>query len=346
MPDFFRPGASGQSSPPESRRWFSPLRLLAVAVSAVVVIALSRRLDRGSLLALLRDAKPEWLLAAVTAQGLALSCSAWRWHQMLRLTGADVNLLTSWRWTLVGHSFSAFLFGAAVSDVAKATLYSRWRGFSVSSILAASVLDRSAGVISTILYALTTLVVARIAGPRLPEFGIAQGPAWRWQVLAIVGVLVAVVVSYWIQRRWLPRLRAFWRELTAMGRSLWLRPRIALLAVGVGLITQLSISLVLACSLRAITSAPLEWISLAWTFPVIGVVASLPVTLSGAGAREGAAMVLWAPFGIAAVSAFGAGLLTLAVNLLWAIGGSGLLWLEAKAAKRVATSSPSSPIAR
>ncbi|MBI1842742.1 MAG: flippase-like domain-containing protein, partial [Verrucomicrobia bacterium] len=194
--------------------------------------------------------------------------------------------------------------------------------------------------------ALTTLTAAWLAGPRLPRLEISGLPAGRWAVLVFAGALAAGGLFCWIRRRWLPSLREFWRELATTGRALLSRPRTALLAVGAGFLTQLLISLVLACSLRAVSSSPPPWVSMAWTFPVVGVVASAPVTLSGAGAREGAAMLLWAPFGVAAANAFSAGLLTLSANLCWAILGTLMLWSEAKRAKRRAISSQSSAFAR
>ena len=93
-----------------------------------------------------------------------------------------------------------------------------------------------------------------------------------------------------------------------------------------GLLIQMMVSVILGCCLQAVAATPVPWVKLLWTFPVIGLMASVPITISGAGAREGAAILLWTGFGITSATAFSASLLTLSVNLLWAGAGALLLW--------------------
>lgn len=318
----------------------SPTRCIALVMSIVIIASLYRRMDRGSLEQVLEHLDPRWLFAAFLSLGISLSLASWRWHQMLRLSNADLHPIASWRWTLIGHCFSAFLFGAAVSDVAKSTLYSRWKGFEMTQILAASALDRAAGAISTVIYGIATLLFAVIAAPSLPDFGWKIPHPSLWALLLGVVLLIAAGLGWRLRGRWLPQLRHFADRFHGLAMLLRARPTMIVLILGAGFLLQLGISCVLGCALRAVCDQPLPWKVLLWTFPVIGVVASLPATISGAGAREGASIVLWAAFGIASPTAFSASLLTLCVNLLWAIGGGLLLWREASLSAAQTTSQP------
>ena len=325
------------------RRVVSPTRLLALAVSTVIVVSLYRRMDRGSLREVLTRLDVRWLLMALAALGASLSLASWRWHQMLRLSNAQLRHADSWRWTLIGHCFSGFFFGAAVSDVAKSSLYSRWKGFGMTQILAASALDRVVGAISTGIYTLLTVGLALVAAPEFPTLGWKTPKLVEW-ILVLSGAVLLGLGGMWMtQRRWLPHVRRFYGSVKSMTSLLKGRPGLIVQAVLAGLLMQVLISAVLACSLQAVSDQPLPWKLLLWTFPVIGVVASLPLTISGAGAREGASIVLWGGLGIPASMAFSASLLTLCVTLLWALCGGGLLWYEATLSRRSATLPTSSP---
>ena len=318
------------------RRVVSPTRLLALTVSIVIIAVLYRRMDRGSLREVLSRLDVRWLLMALAALGVSLSLASWRWHQMLRLSNAQLQPADSWRWTLIGHCFSAFFFGAAVSDVAKSSLYSRWKGFGMTQILAASALDRVTGAISTGIYTLLTVGLALVAAPSVPALGWKASKPTEW-VLALLGGGLLVVGAMWAtQHRWRPQVRRFYQSLTTLSCLLKGQPGLMVKAVVAGLLMQVLISTVLACSLQAVSDQPLPWTLLLWTFPVIGVVASLPLTISGAGAREGASIVLWGALGIPASMAFSAGLLTLCVTLFWALCGGLLLGYETTLARRSA----------
>jgi uncharacterized membrane protein YbhN (UPF0104 family) len=302
------------------------MRALALVVSGVALVLIARRLDRIDLLQQLKQMRPLWFLGALGAFLISVSLSSWRWHQMLKVTGTAINLRTSWRLTLIGHCFSALFFGAAVSDLAKATLYSRWFGFPVPRLLAASVLDRSTGALSTMLYALATLGYGVWAAPRIHWQGVEWVPVGKIALgLGIVLVIIAILALVF-RSRWLPALRRFWLEMSKAARALRSRSGVALAAVLVGFLIQVMVSVILGCCLRAVAIAPIPWVELLWTFPVIGLMASVPITISGAGAREGAAILLWTTFGITSATAFSASLLTLSVNLLWAAAGAVLLW--------------------
>lgn len=245
---------------PSLRKWVSPVRCAAVAISLLALLLVGSRLDHETLLHTLASMNPAWFLAAASAFALSLLLGAWRWHQMLQVTGVAISLPTSLRLTLVGHSFSSLLFGAAMSDIAKATLYSRWFGLPLSRILAASALDRSAGGVSTILYGILTLGAALWAAPKVDWQKIGWRPTPGW--LGATGVILLVLLGlslHLVRGRWIGHWRRFSSEFRGAVFELRARPALSLRAIAAGFLIQLLISAVLGFCLHAIHPDPLPW---------------------------------------------------------------------------------------
>ena len=73
-----------------------------------------------------------------------------------------------------------------------------------------------------------------------------------------------------------------------------------------------------------------------WTFPFIALLGTLPVTVAGLGAREGAALLFLSVYGVSNAAAVAASLLTLAASLFWAlVGGLLLFWEDRQRAQRI-----------
>ncbi|MBM3846928.1 MAG: flippase-like domain-containing protein [Verrucomicrobia bacterium] len=309
------------------RAFAARARWLAFLISGCALFLLARRTDSHLILSTLRSTTVlPWLTAAMLC-GVSLSLAAWRWNSMLRISGVHPRYLDSWRFSIVGHAFSSLLLGAALSDIAKGSLYSRRFGFPASQILAASALDRLAGTLSTIIYGGLALMLAWMSvRPLASELQVS----WKvWSLLAILGlVLVTIAALGAIRRFWRQHWDRFFLRFAAATRELLARPWVAVKALAIGLLMQVCVSGILAACLMSVHRPSVDWFEMAWTFPAIGVAASLPVTLSGAGAREGAAVLLWRPFGIAPETAFSAALLVFGVNILWAGIGLVLMWRE------------------
>lgn len=332
----------GQSGMPllSPHRISKRARWIAVLVSGGALAVLYRRLDGNAIQQAFRQFQGLWFAGAFLAFLISLSLSAFRWHLMLRLTGSARTFRTTWRFALIGHCFSSLFFGAAVSDVAKASLYSRWLSFPAPRILAASALDRATGVLSTGIYAAVTVSCA------LYTFHGVQWERLEWTSAGrVIGILLTVAAigafTLWMLRdRWSGSLQHFLLEAKKAFRELRAQPRISVTAVACGLAIQIMVSAILGFSLRAVCPTPLPWIQILWTFPLIGLVAALPVTISGAGAREGAAMLLWTSFGISQPIAFSASLLTFLVNLTWALLGLFVTWLSFRHYEKRVTNAP------
>jgi rSAM/selenodomain-associated transferase 2 len=303
--------------------WF---RVGGVAVAALVLVFVFRRIDLRDLGHALRSARPGWFLAAVALYGAGFLPGAWRWHLMLRMTGCAVHPGATTRMSLIGHFFYTLFFGMAGGDLAKSALYARWYQMPLPEILAAAPLDRLLGLGGLMAFVVLAFGLASANGAFV-HLGPATLPVpWWWIVVA--GMVVLLVGAGLL--RW-ARDSAVGKTLGAFlsaGRRLFISWPVAWQGLVCGLLVQLAFAGNLALSLQAVSHAPLPWAQLAWTFPVISVVSAIPFNVAGLGLREGAAMALLGLYGVSPADAVAASLLTLAARLFWAVLGGILLWQE------------------
>jgi len=152
------------------------------------------------------------------------------------------------------------------------------------------------------------------------------GEAARAHWLLVVLVLALTALGLWrlqTTTRDSPVKRtyaAFRQHGAQLLASRWLTAQGLLL----GLLSQAAGSAVLALCLQAVSTAALSWAQLLWAFPLIALSAAVP-SVSGAGVRDGAALLLLGSCGIPAADAVAASLLTLVVYLCW-FGIGGVLW--------------------
>jgi len=304
-------------------------RLLGVVVSAIVLWVVTRKLDTGALAEVLKQTKPGWLLLAFGFFALATLFAALRWHGMLKATGAVVHLGLTFRFAFIGNFFNALLLGPAGGDLIKTGLYARWFKQPLPNVVAASFLDRLLGVGGSVLLALAGIALALLAdgGQQLSRFTMKL-PAWP-TILAVVAV-TGLIVWWWKRRK---RESFLGRTASSLGeavRQLRHDPAAAVRGLIFGFLLQVCFCGVMACSLQAVASEPIPWLKLAWTFPAIGFAATMPVTISGAGVREGAAMLLFGLYDVKSAESVAASMLTLLVYVVWALAG-GVSFLRERA---------------
>jgi hypothetical protein len=87
---------------------------------------------------------------------------------------------------------------------------------------------------------------------------------------------------------------------------------------------------VMALGLVAMSGPDPRWLDLLWAFPLINSIAAMPLTVGGAGLREGLGLVILGHFGVSGPEVVGAGLITLAVYLGWAACGGLIVLLESR----------------
>ncbi|MFM7213383.1 MAG: lysylphosphatidylglycerol synthase transmembrane domain-containing protein [Verrucomicrobiota bacterium] len=315
--------------PPElPQRQLRRHRIGAALISIGLLGSILWRLQPGRLTEVFSHLRPLPLVGALGCVVAAGALMALRWGWMLQAQGIRDGFMAAWRGTLVGNALSAALLGALLGDVAKSGWYARRERHSYGRVLLACGLDRACGGVGLVLYGGLSLTAALAWGGGL-NLGLPEGAPWRTGALTILMLIVITGLLLRSTRRRLEaRLQtgmAQWRETR---RALGTRPSILVGAIGVSIIANLLVGGTLACALAAAAPGPLPWASLLWTFPVIGLAASMPLTLAGAGTRESAAIAIWAAFQISAPVAVMASLVTLAATLAGALPGGFLFWFH------------------
>jgi hypothetical protein len=271
--------------------------------------------------------QPLWLAMAGLTFGGGLLCGAARWGTALKAGQIPVRRGPLLRASFAGHFFNSILLGPAGGDVAKSALFARWHGSPGSAVYASSLLDRAFSLGGSVLFTALVLGLA-LHGP-LPEelrWQGGGGSPWLWAVpLAAAATLAAVWKRPAKARAFASKLKA---ALQASLRRLRDRPALAVRGCLAGLVGQLCNTAVLPLCLAAVAAQAVPWSDTIWTFPLIAMVAVLPVTVGGSGVREGAALFLLARYGIPAEDIVAAGLLTLGVYLGWAGIGAAVGWRE------------------
>ncbi len=315
------------------------IKLLLVAACSVLLLgAVLSRLDLSRLATALGRIQPAWLAAAAMTFAGGLLCGALRWGMALKAGRIQVRGGPLLRASLAGHFFNTILLGPAGGDVAKSAVFSRWHGSPVSTIYASSLLDRAFSVGGSILFTVVVLALA-LHGPLLNELHLEAGgkSPWLWAIPVAAAVVAAVI---W---RSSPKARAFTGKLKValLGsvQQLRRRPALALTGCFAGLAGQACNTAILPLSLAAVAGSAIPWGDTIWAFPIIAMVAVLPVTVGGSGVREGAALLLLTRYGIPAEDIVAAGLLTLGVYLGWAVVGAAVGWREEMAFLRELDSS-------
>ena len=270
-----------------------------VAFAVGLLVLLWRIVEGDEALRLLARAEPWWLFASFGALTLQTVLSALRW----RLTASQLGIMLTRRLAVkeyyLAQMVNQALPGGIVGDASRAVRARAHAGLMVSS--QAVVLERFAGQV-----ALAALI--------LVGFGIALVfPAqfsWLAGIAPVIGLLflaavVSAVVLIALARRSAGRVG---RELVSWGSAAQvalLAPSVRWRQMGLSLATALSNVAGFTFAAWAIGSQ-LPVITALVLVPIILLAMLVPLTISGWGVREGAAVALFPLAGIAAVEGLAA----------------------------------------
>ena len=303
-------------------------RIWAAVISIILLGTILWRIQPGRLADVVGHLRPLPLAGALGCVLTAGALMALRWSWMLQTQGIRDGFLAAWRGTLVGNALSAALLGALLGDVAKSGWYARRQGHPYGKVLLACGIDRACGGVGLVVYGGLSVAAAILWGGGL-DFGLRADTPWK--TISAVLLLLLVTGSILLRsarRRLESRLQTGMNQWRETRQALRNRPWILVCSVGLSVVANLLVGGTLACALAAANPGPLPWTGLLWTFPVIGLAASMPFTLAGAGTRESAAIAIWAAFHITAPVAVMASLLTLATTLVGALPGGLLFWFH------------------
>ena len=302
-----------------------------VLISVALLTAIVNRLDLPILWEVIREADWGGLLVAISVFGLGILFGAWRWHLMLRLGGNVVHPGATLRGTMMGHCFHTFVFGAAGGDVLKSGVYARWYGLKMSEVLAAAPLDRFIALGGAILFGLTMIGLGGWSG----GLSVLEGEQWliplAWLLLIVMSVAgVTGLIYRWRGTRF-PALDRFRLSLQSGGKRLWAEPMTLSKGLLAAFCVHACLSFTMVASLASLARVSIPWLEILWLFPVISMISGLPVSVGGAGLREGAALVLLGFFQIPAEQAVAAALFVLAISFSWCLVG---FWVWSRGERR------------
>jgi hypothetical protein len=278
--------------------------------------------------------QPAWIAASIALTFLALLAGVVRWHSLLRTLGLRTPFGRTFHGFFIGQFFNAFLFGACGGDLARILVaaheHSEKRAEAVTSVF----LDRAIGLVVTLLFGCAMLL------PRLREFTRFEEarPALILMAFFLIAslALIALFFTHDLFERipWLKRWQHRGRVGPLVRRAydaLFLFRKNARHLLGPAFLSLANL-LLLAAATAALARAlmlDLSFRDLLVVFPIITVLAAIPVTPGSLGVRETLYIQLLHPLGVAAGPALMLSLLGYLAGSFWSLFGGILFLLRA-----------------
>ncbi|MGB5180289.1 MAG: lysylphosphatidylglycerol synthase transmembrane domain-containing protein [Gammaproteobacteria bacterium] len=273
------------------------LFVLKALVTVACLWWLSRYFDYGQVRNTLAGINPLLLIVAIALHFLSFVAGGVRWWLLFRHLNGTIAFRQLWPSYYLGVFYNNLLPSIYGGDLARtARLYAA--GFGGSALVSSAFVDRVLGLAALVSLGFTALLFAPDGFENelaLSVFGLS--------LLAILPLLVIALLPRWTRlldagfgSRW-PRLHAvlscFPRYRSA--------PGLVLSAFGLSVLNQLMVVLVLLMLAPGL-GVHLPVFQFLVVLILVFLVASLPISLGGLGAREGAMMALLLPLGVDATS--------------------------------------------
>jgi len=228
--------------------------ILKLALSVIIIWLVLRGIDEKLLFVTMQKARPGWLLWAAVWFVLSKIISAVRFNILLKTENTHLTAGQNLRLYWLGMYYNLLLPGGISGDGYKIKLLMDTFGTPFKRLFAVTLLDRLGGVI-----ALGQLCLILAFGiPALRQF-------WWFGVLSL---LASIPVSLLIYKKLGSALSQVWAKTSLLSLAVQLAQ----------LVATLGIVLALGESAR--------WLEYSVLFLVSSVVAMLPLTIGGTGARE------------------------------------------------------------
>ncbi len=235
---------------------------------------------------------PFWVCAGLACGGVAVIAGALRWYILLRVQKFDVTYLYIVRLTLIAALFNIVSIGGAAGNAARLiSVMRRHRGKKLSLSLTV-LMDHLVGFVSTgtifLIFLWGTGLLEKTENSILRHTLIG---AAVFEMAGLIGILLLFLIStergVRIIRRKLPRLakrRHFDTFMSCLQayRSHW---KGTLLSLGAAVFLSLSYFMAFYAALRTI-GEKVEVSTMLTVMPIVDVVSSLPISVSGVGVRE------------------------------------------------------------
>ncbi len=312
---------------------------IAILILAVIFFKLHQNGQLIKLLDAINTAIGNWPYLIITFIGLFFSaffCTL-RWGCLLHTQ--DVNLKFSKQFTLylIGQFFSAFMLGSTGGDVIKAYYVSTETKHKKSEVVATVIVDRIVGIIALVIL-LTVITLLRI------KFFLST-PETKIAIFFNIGLLLAVTIGMlivfkrnlfekWSLFRKLEQTTSFGKVIGKVYNAMHLcfnkpglMPKVLLLSF----LNHISMA-VWGFYIAMALGIPNGFIDILTVVILMNTVASIPITPSGLGTRESAAIFLMGAIGVSAATAVTFSLLCYAAILVISLIG-GIFYIAYTAQK-------------
>lgn len=306
------------------------LGILLRALTAVVLLgALFYFIDRDALLKTFASVSlPIYLLGLLAFIGTILTWTL-RWHLLMRASGEGISYRKSLMTLVISMFFSMFLPTIVGTDLGRVYELGRDDRFRKSNLVSTVLLDRLMGLMTISLMALIGLLVGS-------QFAANQGV-----VLTVVGTLV-VLVGGWVlvfNKRaeaiifgliaripLVNRFSELLHKLYTALYQLYRRPGLMARAGSVSVVNSLFTIFATLLAARSI-GVNIDAIYFFIFMPIIWIIITVPISLSGLGLREGAFVFFFSQVGVTPSDAVAISLLYYSYNVvIGVLGGLILLY--------------------
>ncbi len=303
--------------------WKFGLRIL---ISLLLLGWLIVAIDWRKIWSTIAGINPVWLLPAAGWIVFAVVVSVIKWQLILRAQKVRVGWPDLWRAYWIGLFFNNFLPSSIGGDVFR-ILYVGKLADDTAGVTASVVAER---LLSALAMALLGLAASfRASGHLLPV-----------RLLFIMLLGISLLLTGWLAGGWMPafiaarqgKIAGFIRRFISCGG--WLRKHPAALLWTLLWSMAFQVAYV-AANLALFQGLRLFQVGLwdaMFIIPATGALAMIPLSINGYGIRESAYMLLLAPLGVSAASAFSASVLFAFLVSLCSLWG-GILWLVANIRK-------------
>lgn len=269
-------------------------RHLLTAVQVLITIGLLWWIFRDpeqnqKLLTALDAANNWWLVPGLAALGCGLLLQAKRWLVLLEVQGIVISYWRSLRIILIGMFFNLFLLGSTGGDIIKIFLIMREAPNKKAGALLSVFIDRVVGVLA--LAAVSAIVILLrwndLMGHEVTRYGVLTAAV-------ILGGSICFIIVAWITGRfdlagklphWLPA-----RERIAEAACAFVEYARAGKSVGVAFLLSIPAHILMFSTFwfgAKAFAAGLNLLSVYCVMPIVATVTALPISVGGAGLREG-----------------------------------------------------------
>jgi uncharacterized protein (TIRG00374 family) len=300
----------------------APFRLLIKAAIGVGLLAiLLAGLDRVEFLTAFSTARLSFVAAALLAYMAGKLLTAARWALLARPLGFANPLRDFVAFYYIGMFFNVVGLGTLGGDAGKVFYLSREKsggapaGAESAALALISILaDRAIGMTVLVWIGAAALIV-------FPDYGALVPAPVRYATFLIAVVPILAYVLFPAGGKLLKKFQhPLAEKLHALGSAYWNRPATLAQAIVLSLVfhgIQIGIQVLLADAL----DFELSWSYACVFFPLVDILAMLPVSVSGVGLREGGYLFFLSRLGVEGEKAVACSVLSLAILIASGLAG-------------------------